>query len=37
MSSAYLELVGGSTDREGRVEIVRNEVRSTVCDDDWDG
>ena len=31
-----VELVGGTSPAEGRVEIIRNGVRGTVCDDDWD-
>ncbi|XP_041362239.1 scavenger receptor cysteine-rich type 1 protein M130-like isoform X2 [Gigantopelta aegis] len=35
-STARLSLVGGQSDREGRVEIIRGGVRGTVCDDGWD-
>ena len=31
-----INLVGGSTPYEGRVEIVRNGMHGTICDDDWD-
>ncbi|XP_064610534.1 serine protease svh-1-like isoform X2 [Liolophura sinensis] len=30
-----VELIGGSAQNEGRVEVLRNGVRGTVCDDDW--
>ncbi|XP_070187360.1 neurotrypsin-like isoform X2 [Littorina saxatilis] len=30
-----IELKNGTTPREGRVEIVRNGIRGTVCDDEW--
>lgn len=31
-----VQLVGGGSRYEGRVEIVRNGMQGTVCDDDWD-
>lgn len=31
-----VHLVGGGSRYEGRVEIVRNGMQGTVCDDDWD-
>ena len=30
-----LRLMGGSADRQGRVEICINEIWGTVCDDMW--
>ncbi|ESO89230.1 hypothetical protein LOTGIDRAFT_106465, partial [Lottia gigantea] len=30
-----VELVNGTKPNEGRVEIIRNGIRGTVCDDDW--
>ena len=34
-ANGEIRLVGGSNDREGRVEICLNEVWGTVCDDFW--
>ena len=36
LTDVKVELVGGPSRTEGRVEIVRNGVRGTVCDDEWD-
>ncbi|XP_065830989.1 scavenger receptor cysteine-rich domain superfamily protein-like [Oscarella lobularis] len=33
---SQMRLVGGSTEWEGRVELLRNGVWGTICDNDWD-
>ena len=35
-SGIRIELVNGNAPNRGRVEIIRNGVRGTVCDDRWD-
>ncbi|XP_071128570.1 scavenger receptor cysteine-rich domain-containing protein DMBT1-like isoform X5 [Mytilus edulis] len=36
VSGIRVELVNGNAPNRGRVEIIRNGVRGTVCDDRWD-
>jgi deleted-in-malignant-brain-tumors protein 1 len=35
-SDITVSLVGGSDNREGRVELTRNGIKGTLCDDNWD-
>ena len=35
-AGSQMRLVGGSTEWEGRVELLRNGVWGTICDNDWD-
>lgn len=31
-----IQLVNGSSNNEGRVELIRNGIIGTICDDRWD-
>ena len=35
-SNGILQLTGGNGTNEGRVEVCKDGVWETVCDDDWD-
>ena len=35
-TAGTLELVNGTQPNSGRIELVRNGLRGTVCDDAWD-
>ena len=35
-TAGTMELVNGTQPNSGRIELVRNGLRGTVCDDAWD-